>query len=139
MMGVNIVPNWYPNRNPVQWDWGAADAAMHALRQAADKLDESATTRTRLAGEAQAEWRGRHRETFDEQLHKLVSQARLLASEFRSMADRISYASHQAYDEKLHRESEVRRWENEKRDEERREAERRERERRGERERRNSR
>lgn len=124
------MPNWYPNRNPVEWDWGAADAAMHVLRQAADKLDDSANNRERYAVEAQREWRGRYRLQFDEELRRLVTQARELAAEFRALADRIGYASQRAYEEKRHREAEIRRWEHEKREEQRRERERRERERR---------
>jgi hypothetical protein len=117
------MPNWQPNWNDVRWDWGAASDAARALRQTADRLDDITAQRLRLAGEAQLEWRGRHRLRFDGELSALVRQARDLAGELRRKASEIDRQSSRARDEQRHRERERERWRRE-RDEERRRAER---------------
>ena len=117
------MPNWQPNWNNVRWNWGASDAAAHALRQAADRLDHGTGERQRLASQAQIDWRGRYRNEFDNDLARLVSRGRGLAAELRQAADRVQSAANRAHDEQRHRESERRRWYREKEDEERRERE----------------
>jgi uncharacterized protein YukE len=112
------MPNWQPNWNNVRWDWGAAGAAAAALRRAADKIDQTAHERARVAAEAQQEWRGRYRLEFDERLREILQRAGSLAAEYRHMASRIDGASNQAYHEQRHREAERRRWWREKRAEE---------------------
>ena len=121
------MPNWQPNWNDVVWDWGAANEAIAALHRAAGRLDESVGERQRVAGEAQAEWRGRYREEFDVDLNDLVQRAHSLAAEFRSTAARIASASEAARSEQSYRERERERWRREKQEEERREREERER------------
>ncbi len=118
------MPNWSPNWENVRWDWGAADAAMAALRRAADRLDATANEHVRAAAPAQAEWRGARRLRFDDDLATTVHKEHALADECRRMAGRISDASSAARREQDKRERERRRWEEEKREEERRERER---------------
>ncbi len=114
------MPSWTPNWNNVRWNWSAADAAIAALRRMADLLDETANERMRVAGEAQAEWRGLHRERFDGELAQILRRARDLASECRAAANRIASASQRAREEQRHRERERERWRREKAEEDRR-------------------
>jgi len=113
------MPDWSPNWNDVRWDWGAAEDAVRRLRHAADSLEALTAERERAAAEAQQEWRGRHREEFDEKLREMVRRARELAGQLRQAAERISRASHRAWEEQRHRESERARWWAEKAEEER--------------------
>jgi len=112
------MPNWQPNWNDVRWNWAAADAA--ALRGAANLLDGTADERVRVAGEAQAQWRGLYRDRFDNELAQIVSRGHTLASECRAAADRVASANQRAADEQRHRERERERWRREKEDEDRR-------------------
>lgn len=114
------MPNWQPNWNNVRWDWGAANAASAALRRSADKLDTFAHERSRVAGDAQREWRGRYRQEFDQQLQAMLNRSANLAAEMRHAAGRIDQASSRAWEEQRHRERERERWHREKREEERR-------------------
>lgn len=113
------MPNWEPNRARVEWDYGAAEAAIAALRRAADELDLTTNKRERVAGEARAEWRGRYRESFDGQFQQMVSRARQLAAEYRDTANQIGRASQRAWEEQRRREAAIARWEAEKAAEER--------------------
>ena len=118
------MPNWQPNWSDVVWDWGAADAAINALRRAADRLDTTAHNRQQAALPAQREWRGRYREQFDQQLSGMANEEHRLANECRDAAGRVARASQAARDEQNRREADRRRWWEEKREEERRERER---------------
>jgi len=130
------MPNWQPNWNDVQWDWGAAEEAIRALRSSADLLDSTSRERARLAEEAQAQWRGRYRKEFDSEFERIQRRSRDLAAQIRDSADRIASASHRAWEEQRHREAERQRWQREREDEERRAREERERREREEQERR---
>ncbi len=112
------MPSWNPNWSNVSWDWGAANAATHTLREAADKLDTLTDARLREARNAQAEWRGRFRLRFDSDLEHLVRGSRDLAAQLRHKADQIQSASRRAEEEQRHREQERRRWLDERRREE---------------------
>lgn len=112
------MPNWNPNWNNVRWNWGASNAAISALRSAADRLDSFAYERTRAAAEAQAEWRGGYRNDFDLRLQQTLGQSRDLANQLRDAANRIAQASQRATDEQNRRERDRRRWYEEKRREE---------------------
>ncbi len=114
------MPNWQPNWNNVRWNWGAADAATAALRRAANLLDGTADKRAGAAGEAQAQWRGLHRDRFDNELTQILGRGHSLASECRAAADRVTSASQRAADEQRHRERERERWRREKEEEDRR-------------------
>jgi uncharacterized protein YukE len=113
------MPNWSPNWQDVRWNHGAAEAAIAALRRAADRLDQTAADRVRVADEARAEWRGRYREQFDEQLGQTVRRAHELAGEYRDAANRIARADQSAYEEQRRRERDRERWRMEKEAEER--------------------
>jgi uncharacterized membrane-anchored protein YhcB (DUF1043 family) len=113
------MPDWEPNRAKVEWDHGAAEAAIAALRRAADKLDLTTTQRERVAGKARNEWRGRYRESFDDHFRQVVSRAGQLTAEYRDAANRIARASQMAWEEQRRRAQEIARWEAEKAAEER--------------------
>lgn len=112
------MPNWQPNWENVQWDHGAAEAAIAALRRAADLVDQTTGDRERVANEARAEWRGRYREQFDEQFGQMTNQARQLTGEYRNVANQIARASQWAHEEQMRRERERERWRLEKEAEE---------------------
>jgi uncharacterized protein YukE len=124
------MPNWSPNWDNVKWDWGASDAAIGALRRAADRLESTAYQRTQAAAPAQQEWRGVYREQFDDELRSVTNKERELADECRRLANRVSSAAQEARDEQRRRERDRESWREEKREEERREREKREEERR---------
>jgi uncharacterized protein YukE len=113
------MPNWQPNWNDVRWNWGAADAAIAALRRAADLLDGTTHERSQVAGEAQAQWRGLHRDRFDGELAQILRRGYDLANECRAAADRVASASRHAADEQRHREREREQWRREREEEER--------------------
>lgn len=113
------MPDWEPNRARVEWDHGAAEEAIAALRRAADKLDLTTGRREGVASEARVEWRGRYRERFDGEYQEIVNRARQLAGEYRDAANQIARASQAAWEEQRRREQEIARWEAEKAAEER--------------------
>ena len=82
-------------------------------------LDETARQREGLAAEAQAEWNGRYRESFDPELMNVLQTARRLADQLRTKAQNIDYASENVREEQRQRERERERWWWEKREEER--------------------
>ena len=88
----------------VRWNWGTAGEAVSALERAARLLNGTADERAYKARDATAEWRGAHRERFDEELGRLVRQAHDLAQEYRSAASRIRRASDAARSEQRRRE-----------------------------------
>ena len=90
------MPDWQPNWTDVRFDFARADAAISALRSTADLLDRQTDARVRLAADAQREWRGRARDTFDVELARIVRQAADLAAALRSSARSIEAAAHEA-------------------------------------------
>jgi len=116
------MPNWNPNWKNVQWDREAAHRATAALRRSADELDNTATERERVATRTQAQWRGRHRETFDSYLQDVLRRARVLAAEYREAATRIDRETQRAEAEQRRRVAERERWRREKEEEERRQS-----------------
>src|SRR5689334_9635090 len=114
------MPNWQPNRQDVRWNQEAARQAIAALNHAADELARTAQEREVAAHQATAQWRGRHRQTFDERLRDTQARARDLAEDYRAAARRIAQASDHARDEQLRREQDRQRWQREQDDENRR-------------------
>ena len=113
------MPNWQLNWSDVRWNQGAADAASSSLRRSAENLEQTASERSRVADDAKAEWRGKHRDSFDILLSQMLSEASSLAQQCREVAARIDGASRQAYEEQRRREAERDRWRREKEAEER--------------------
>lgn len=124
------MPNWQPNWNNVDWNYGAANDAVRELRRAADLLDEMAGQRRRVADKALQEWRGRYRDEFERDLAEMLRRSSELAAEMRQKAGEIENASNRVREEQRYRERERDRWHEERREEERRERERQEEERR---------
>lgn len=113
------MPNWQPNWENVRWNHGVAEAAIAALRHAADLLDQTSSERLRVADEARLEWRGRYRDRFDGQFSQILRRASELASKCRAAAGRVASADQRAYEEQIRRERERERWRMEKEAEER--------------------
>jgi uncharacterized protein YukE len=88
----------------VKWNHADADAASTALQRAASELRRTAGDRSRAAQAATTEWQGNHRETFDEHLHKTLSDAEELARRYDDAARRINSASAEAREEQRRRE-----------------------------------
>jgi uncharacterized protein YukE len=87
----------------VRWNHAAAEAAASALRRAAGELRRTAGDRSRAAQQAQAEWRGEHRKSFDGHLSKALRDAEGLASRYEAAARRITSASADAREEQRRR------------------------------------
>lgn len=90
------MPAWRPDWADVSFDFGAAADAVRALLGAAATIDATTDARVRLAAEAQQDWVGRARDTFDEELRRHVRAAADLASACRSAAAAIEAAAHDA-------------------------------------------
>lgn len=104
------MPNWQPNWKDVRWNWGAAQEASNELRRMADLLERTADERERLAGKATWMWRGRFRFEFDQDLVRLLSEARQLAAQCREIAVHIDTASQWAQEEQHRRVAARERW-----------------------------
>jgi hypothetical protein len=92
-----------PDIPNVKWNHANASAASAALRRAASELRRTAGDRNRAARAATAEWRGKHRVTFDEHLRKTLRDAEDLAGRFDAAARRIDGASADAREEQARR------------------------------------
>ncbi len=106
------MPNW----NDVRWNSEVARQAERALRDKAQRLDETIDLRVRAADQARREWRGNYRDEFDRKLNDMVSRGRQLAHEMRAKADEIRRATGRAEAEQRRREEDRRRWEREQED-----------------------
>ena len=96
------MPGW----QDVKWDHGAADTAIAALRRAAAELRRTVGERAGVARTATAEWKGAHRETFDDYLRRALYEAEELAHRYDEAAARIARAGERAREEQRHRERE---------------------------------
>jgi hypothetical protein len=114
------VPNWQPNWQDVRWNYGAADRAASQLDVAANELDLTSVAQQQAARSGSAEWRGLHRQRFDQLFMNKLGDAWHVAGTFREAAARIRRATQWARDEQTFRERERERWRREKEDEERR-------------------
>ena len=97
------MPNWSPNWNDVRWNWGAADAAASALRNAAGMLDATADERAGVARDAQVEWRGLFRDRFDAELAEILGRGQPWPTSVAPAADRVASASNRAIEEQRQR------------------------------------
>jgi uncharacterized protein YukE len=96
-----------PSRNiwaDVRFDHAAAQAAIAALRRAAQVLDDATSARIRFAAEAQKEWRGHYRTVFDDELHRARSEATRLGADLRQAARNLEEAAEAARLEQRRRE-----------------------------------
>lgn len=113
------MPSWSPEWADVSFDAVAASAAIAALRAAASTIDTTTDARVRTAAEAQRDWVGRTRATFDDELRRHVRTAADLASACRSAAASIEAAVADAGAEQRRRELDRERWHDERTAEER--------------------
>jgi uncharacterized protein YukE len=95
-----------PNIPDVHWNFGAAGEAQAALRRAAAELRSTSGDRARAAQQAAAQWRGPHREHFDDYLRRALREAEQLAQRYEEAAARIARASERAREEQRRRERE---------------------------------
>jgi uncharacterized protein YukE len=77
------------NLQPVQFDFGAAQSAATALREAADAVDRAARARTSQARDAERSWTGGQRRTFDTIESRLGTAASTLVRQLRRAADSL--------------------------------------------------
>lgn len=77
------------NMLPVVFDFGAAQSAAAALRDAADVIDRSARTRTSDAKHAEQSWTGGQRHTFAAIESALSGEASALVRRLRAAADKL--------------------------------------------------
>ncbi len=117
------MPNWQPNWRDVVWNHQASSAAVAALHQAADAIEQAAAQRQQAAALATHLWQGAHRQIFDQDLQRIQRTAAELAASYRAAANTIQRASERARQEQEHRIRERERWHREREEEERRERE----------------
>ncbi|NTW97874.1 MAG: hypothetical protein HGB28_04915 [Oscillochloris sp.] len=103
------MPNW----QDVCWDHGASDAAIAALGRAASEIDRMAGERARVALAVLGEWRGEHRERFNERLRQADTADASLAGDLRRASQEVARLSQQAREEQSRRERERAAWEEE--------------------------
>lgn len=113
------MPSWSPEWADVSFDAAGAEATVAALRTAAVTVDATTEARVRLAREAQRDWAGRARVTFDDELRRHVRAAADLAGACRAAAAAIEAASDEARIEQRRRERDRERWYDERAAEER--------------------
>lgn len=101
------MPNW----QDVCWDYGAADAAISALNRAAGEIERMSGERARVAISVLSEWRGGHREHFNQRLRQVDWEDSALSSALRRAGQEIAYLSQQAREEQARRERERAEWE----------------------------
>lgn len=104
------MPNWNPNWQNVRWDHAAAAAAIVALNRAAAEVDRLAGERAGAALVVLGEWRGGHREDFNEQLQRAAAADRDLAADLRRAAGELARLGQQARTEQARRERERDEW-----------------------------
>ena len=88
----------------VRFDHAAAQAAIDAMRRAAQVLDDATSARIRFASDAKQEWRGHYRSVFDDELHKARSEAARLSADLRRAARDLEAAADAARLEQRRRE-----------------------------------
>lgn len=108
------MPNWQPNWNNVRWNHVTADQAVSALRRVAQILRQTQIDREIAAQRAADEWRGPHRETFDNYCGDARGRSLELADAYDAAARQIAESSARATSEQRHREAERERWHREK-------------------------
>lgn len=101
---------WQPNWNDVHFNRAAADQAASALHAAARRLDDQAARRAALVADADAQWRGGHRDVWFDTYERLRADAADLASRLRANASRINAASDAAVYEQALREQQRSDW-----------------------------
>ncbi len=84
----------------INWDEQAAMAAIRELERAAGDLRDSSKERQAAAKRATEEWRGRHRMTFDEHIHKASREAEDIADDFMAIAAEIRRLNERAREER---------------------------------------
>ena len=104
------MPGWQPNWADVRFDHAAAQAAVDELERAAAVLADQRTRRRHLADAARAEWRGRHRQTFDAEHRHLLIVSRRLEDDLRAAARAVAAAAEQARAEQRRREEARETW-----------------------------
>ncbi|MEI7772500.1 MAG: hypothetical protein WCI67_21100, partial [Chloroflexales bacterium] len=107
------MPSWNPNWQDVRWDHGASDAAISALGRAASEVDHLAGERARAALTMLGEWRGEHRQSFDDRLRRADGEDVALADDLRRAAHDLARLGQQARDEQARRERERAEWDRE--------------------------
>lgn len=105
-----------PYQADVRWDHAAAEAAIGALRRAADALDATAADCAHAARGALVPWLGQHRFTFELRRRSLDGAARTLAADCRAAAGGIAAADCRAREEQARREREREAWERRERE-----------------------
>lgn len=86
------MPEVPPNLQPLPFDAAAADAAIGACQRAASVVAAAAADRLAAARVAQASWKGRYRDEFDQDLAVLTDEAADLEAALRGLAGDVARA-----------------------------------------------
>jgi hypothetical protein len=95
---------------PVEFDLGAARAAIAALRTAADAVDRSARARVAASRDTEADWEGPQRRVFDQQERGLGGRASALVTELRRLAGDIADTAEAVRTENASRKAKLGEW-----------------------------
>jgi uncharacterized protein YukE len=98
---------------PVEFDLGAARAAVAALRTAADAVDRAARARQADSRDAEEGWDGPQRRRFDGQERQLDTRASELVTELRRLVGDIAETADRVRAENLRREARLADWQRE--------------------------
>lgn len=108
------MPSWQPNWDNVIFDYAAAEDAALECDSCARFIEDRHAVLDPAIEEARREWRGAHRERFDEDLLMLDREADLLAADLRLTAARIRASAEAARLEQRSRELAREQWNAEK-------------------------
>lgn len=104
------MPGWQPNWEDVRFDHAGAQEAAAQCDGCAAFLDGRHAALGPAIAAARVEWRGVHRERFDDETVLLDHEARVLADELRLTAARIRADADAARQEQRRREFDRERW-----------------------------
>ena len=103
-----------PNWNDVEWSHVAAGNMIRELYRVALALEHNRIALQREVEPVQQEWRGNHRENFDQRHQQKMTWNNGLAEQCRTLARRIESLSEQAREEQAARERARELWREEK-------------------------
>jgi uncharacterized protein YukE len=104
------MPTWTPNRNPVVFDYAAAQDAVIAYREAARQLNQSSNDSARHVGALHDSWFGGAKRTFEKDFAMFSGAAADLFAQLLFEAARIENAIAVAQAEQSWRTHEMARW-----------------------------
>ena len=104
------MPSWQPNWEDVRFDYAGAEEAAQECDECAQFISGRHAVLGPPLAEARVEWRGVHRQRFDDETAALDRDADLLTDELRMTAAQIRAEAEEARIEQHRRELDRERW-----------------------------